>query len=358
MTEHETVVNSGTTIPEAEQREGATAPKTLLQRILDVSLMLLGGFMVLQIIMLNQQGTALPIADQLILLFANQLTTAIAIFVRLKLSALSRVSALSMMILILCLPVVGVVVVSLVLHQQNHQVNAAKGSVFSSISLAGLPDLHNATTAPRPNADLIYILRHGRSVRRKLRALETAERLPKRQAIAIFRQAMLDNSDEVRLIGVTHLKRIERELNTNITDAKARHDHTQSQAESAEVQSEAALALALAYFDFLYYGFGDAAMRPYYQSQAQHYCELSLKHHPLPEAQLLAARLALISQAPAQAETLLQELVANQEHPPQHIYPYLAEAAFGRQAYGQISRILHAAASRSPTLAKARRFWL
>ncbi|MEJ2742281.1 MAG: hypothetical protein P8176_07305, partial [Gammaproteobacteria bacterium] len=138
--------------------------------------------------------------------------------------------------------------------------------------------------------------------------------------------------------------------NTKLYTAKSRFTHA-----SAAQRAAIALTIAQLYFDFLYLHIADPALRSHYLSEANRYCAFALEGN-LPEAALLAARIALMADEPKTANQFLSRIGQN-TLPLFHVMPYLAETAFAQGEYALIKPSLHLASARSRSLNRVQRFW-
>lgn len=272
---------------------------------------------------------------------------------QLLLNRTPTLSIVSLAFITLCLPIASALLLLMMQFRAHQLSEATPEQDWQTLTLTTLPKSMVRQNKWHSGSDPIYTLKYAETTTRKLAALETALHLPLKQAVPIYRQAMLDDHDEVRLMGVSQFKRIEHSLNTNITQAKKRHD----QASTSRARAESALIVALRYFDFIYLQVADNALRPYYLSQAEQYCQQALASESLPEANLLAARLALLTHDDTRAQTHLEAL-EDLAFPPQQVNTYLAESAFNQGHYERVSDLMQHFTSQSPTLEKVRRFWL
>lgn len=287
-----------------------------------------------------------------LLLFLHVMSTAITVTLIRKHNC-GKPTLYSVLFIMLCLPIAGVLLILMMQHQSQNSTDEKNRRDWQALPLGALPQhAHSQHLFPR-QADPIYILKNASDTARKLKALDTATHLPVRRAVPIFRQAMLDDNDEVRLMGQSQFKRIEQQLNVQITQAKQLYE----QAHTARSRAQSALMVALRYFDFIYLQVADPALEAHYLEQAEHYCTRALASQNLPEASLLAARIALIKQQSELAQDHLASLAAS-DFPPQQIRAYLAECAFTQGAYEHTATLLTDLSTQSPTLEKVRRFWL
>jgi hypothetical protein len=332
-------------------------PVNLLTLLLDglatTAVALLGAATLWQAWQIAQYDTAQTdwLAPVSTLLLFHMLTI-IIVLARVLKNTRSLLSLMGLSVIMICVPVAAPWLI-LSLIKPNAKNDATDASCdWHQLTVTEQSLLQHDHTITHSYADAIYILKHAASTQRKFDALNAAKHLPLREAITIYRQAMRDENDEVRLLGVSQFRRIERTLNNELTRAKVQFDNFNT----AHQRAESALVLALHYSNHVYLQITDAALQPYYLAQAQHYCRLAFKDSALPQANLLAARIALLLRDSGQAQRILSALPPD-ILPARQVSPYQAEIAFVQRNYQQVSTILEDLSTPSSKLDKVRRFW-
>ncbi|HQS66119.1 MAG TPA: hypothetical protein PLM93_02890 [Sulfuricurvum sp.] len=171
----------------------------------------------------------------------------------------------------------------------------------------------------------------------KIKVLSALSEINTPEAITLIKQALSDESDEVRLYSFSLIDHFEKELNKKIHIAlDALH---QSKEISHKVQRYKTLALL--YWDMLYYELADDNLKHYFLTKIQSIMSESLLLAPHDEDLImLQGRLYLFNGDINNAELLLHDTLEYSGTYTKAICSYLAEIAFLKQEYWKIPSLI------------------
>lgn len=171
----------------------------------------------------------------------------------------------------------------------------------------------------------------------KIKVLSALSEINTPEAITLIKQALSDESDEVRLYSFSLIDHFEKELNKKIhTALDALH---QTKEISQKVQRYKTLALL--YWDMLYYELTDDNLKHYFLTKIQSIMDESLLLAPHDEDLImLQGRLYLFNGDINDAEFLIHETLEYSGTYTKAICSYLAEIAFLKQEYWKIPSLI------------------
>lgn len=189
----------------------------------------------------------------------------------------------------------------------------------------------------------------------RIRSLIALQNLPVRTAAPILRRLLADPADDIRLVAYGILDNQEKRINGLIADELK---HLEA-ARDAQTRQACYRRLAEQYWELVYTGLAQGALRDYVIDQGLRYTERALAVATddaglyLLRARLLHARHELEEAKQCYHQGLTYGL------PESRVLPYLAEVAFDQHNYALVRDYLRssAAAGRAPVMAAVMRFW-
>ena len=180
-------------------------------------------------------------------------------------------------------------------------------------------------------AGLKDILLYHPDPERRLAAVKACRYIPNREALPLFRLAVTDKEDDIRLLAFSFIDKMENNLTSKINNLKAKLEKTESY--STLIQ------LGELYWEFYYLGLSDGAITKNYLDSARHYFEKAAEKEHRGQIYIKLGRVHL-------ALNNLDEALRNFETAIEHgtsgnkVSLYLAEIAFKRKEYSKISQLL------------------
>jgi hypothetical protein len=189
----------------------------------------------------------------------------------------------------------------------------------------------------------------------RMTALMAMQAMPMRTVSPLLRDMLDDQFEDIRLLAFWMLDRQEKELTQKILDQLPKLQLTLSKPERYRVNKD----LALLYNELVYSYLVQGDVYRHAAAQAEHYAAAALDIVP-GDASLwrLRGRLALDRGDTDGAEKMLAEAVF-QGYDRGRLLPYLAEVAYLRRDFDQVSQLLQQinAGSVAPSLVPVMQFW-
>ena len=183
----------------------------------------------------------------------------------------------------------------------------------------------------------------------RLAAVNAICYLPDKEAIPLFKIALNDLSDDVRLLAYSSLDKIEFKINETI-------EHLQKKL-AVKPNAITAHQIAQNYWELYYLGLADSPLKDHYLVKAQEYLLLACKHESLPKVNLLLGKVLLAQEDYSQAISSLEEALKGGLLMKQ-VAPYLAEAAFMMKNYTKVRQyMMYLPKNYGNSLSELRNFW-
>lgn len=250
----------------------------------------------------------------------------------------------------LSLPLVGFIgTIFAILFPIYHPKTNAEVTWLASEKI-DLPDTpSNFSMYQYSTGSLQGILLHHNDVTKRQEVVQAARHLPARSAVPLFKIAISDASDDVRLLAFSALESIETVINQNILDCKGRFANNPSQKEAFNIAQQ--------YWELCYLGIASHALRLLYLGNAKEYLEKAEQIAPSASSKLLLGRVLTAQGEPKQAIELFLEALSSGLNIKQ-VAPYLAEAAFDAKEYLKMKKYLsHLPIQSGDKFSKVKAFW-
>ncbi|GEK73161.1 MULTISPECIES: HEAT repeat domain-containing protein [Halomonas] len=184
-------------------------------------------------------------------------------------------------------------------------------------------------------------------------AILACRHLPRRQAVPLLRQGLMDAADDVRLLAYSMLNAIERELDSRLLALTRTIEH------GDDPTGRRAEAISTLYWEYAYLGLAQGSTLRYLLEQALAFIDQALDHQATAQRWLQRGRLCAMLGDVAGAERAF----AHCEHlgmDDDDLAPRRAELAFQQRRFPEVRRQLarlSAAAAGDPTLHPVASFW-
>lgn len=249
-----------------------------------------------------------------------------------------------------CMPIVGMIglVFSLVLA-----LNLPKAKTFyqwRTIEQLALPN------TPYEPSDLSYgpaalrgIISFTSDEQQRLAAVNAIKFLPEKEAIPLFKIALNDISDDVRLLAYSSLDKIEFKLTESIEKLEIKFNNNPNAITGHQIAQN--------YWELYYLGLADSPLKEHYLVKARDYLLQACKYDQLPKVNLLLGKVFLAEENYFYAISTLEEALKGGLLMKQ-VAPYLAEAAFMMKDYAKVRQyIQYLPDKHGDSLSQLREFW-
>jgi len=187
------------------------------------------------------------------------------------------------------------------------------------------------TTSMFGVAGLKDILLYHPDPERRLAAVKACRYIPNREALPLFRLAVTDKEDDIRLLAFSFIDRMENTLTKKINTLKVKLE--KSETASTLVQ------LGELYWEFYYLGLSDGAITRNYLESAHIYFDKAAALDPRGQIYIKLGRVHLALGNLDEAEMCFENAIAAGSDR-DSIALYRAEIAFKRREYGKIDDLL------------------
>lgn len=171
----------------------------------------------------------------------------------------------------------------------------------------------------------------------KIKVLSALSEVNTPEAITLIKQALSDESDEVRLYSFSLIDHFEKELNIKIHIALGALHETKEILQKVQEYK----TLAFLYWDMLYYELADDNLKHYFLNKIQSIMNEGLLLAPHDEdLMMLQGRLYLFNGDIHNAELLIHKALEHSGTYTKAICSYLAEIAFLKQEYWKIPSLI------------------
>jgi len=195
-----------------------------------------------------------------------------------------------------------------------------------------LPDKpNNFSMYQYSSGSLQGILLHDNDLTKRQAVVQAARHLPAKSSVPLFKIAISDPSDDVRLLAFSALESIETRINQNLLECKASLLAKPTQMEAFNIAQQ--------YWELCYLGIASSALRQLYLNNAKEYLEQAESIAPTASAKLLLGRVFTAQGEPKKAIELFFDALAGGLNIKQ-VAPYLAEAAFDAKHYQVMKQYL------------------
>lgn len=270
------------------------------------------------------------------------------------LSAQHKEYAVSSVSFIFCIslfmPVIGMIGLVLSVIFASRLPKSQKEYEWRTIEELALPHSPN-----EPNevsygpAALRGIISFNKNEQRRLSAVNAIRFLPNKEAVPLFKLALNDLSDDVRLLAYSSLDKIEFGLNQTIEDLQKKF-YTQP---SAKLSHQ----IAQSYWELYYLGLAESPLKDHYLVKAREYLLKAFKYEELPKIHLLLGKVLLAEENYQLAISSLEEALKGGLLMKQ-VAPYLAEAAFMMKDYTKVKQyMMYLPKKHGDSLTELREFW-
>lgn len=173
---------------------------------------------------------------------------------------------------------------------------------------------------------------------RRLDAVKACRYIPNRDALPLFRLAITDNEDDVRLLAFSFIDKMESELTEKINNLKA------TIARARKENADLLVQLGGLYWEFYYLGLSEGAISRNYLNAARDSYLKAAQIEPMGQVYIKLGRVYLAQhELDKAAESFKKSL--EYSAPLSQAAFYLAEIAFERKEYDDIERLLCASGS-------------
>lgn len=185
-------------------------------------------------------------------------------------------------------------------------------------------------------AGLKDILMYHPDSSRRLDAVKACRYIPSREALPLFRLAMTDNEDDVRLLAFSFIDRMESELTDKINNLKTSLAKRQT--------PDMLLQLGDIYWEFYYLGLSEGAISRNYLQAARENYQKAAEMDPGGQVFIKLGRVYLAQHELDQASDSFKQSLAYSAPLSQAAF-YLAEISFEKRDYQHIEQLLCASGS-------------
>ncbi|WP_426357202.1 hypothetical protein ACPUVO_12060 [Pseudocolwellia sp. HL-MZ19] len=183
----------------------------------------------------------------------------------------------------------------------------------------------------------------------RLSAVNAIRYLPEKEAIPLFKIALNDLSDDVRLLAYSSLDKIEFKINETI-------EHLQKKL-AQKPTAVTAHQIAQNYWELYYLGLAESPLKDHYLVKAREYLLKACAYEPLPKVNLLLGKVLLAQEDYSQAIDSLEQALKGGLLMKQ-VAPYLAEAAFMMKNYTKVRQyMMYLPQKQGNSLSELRSFW-
>lgn len=190
---------------------------------------------------------------------------------------------------------------------------------------------HNFSASMFGVAGLKDILMYHPDPERRLAAVKACRYLPNREALPLFRLAVTDKEDDIRLLAFSFIDKMENNLTDKINNLKIKLEKSTSVA--------TLIQLGELYWEFYYLGLSDGAITINYLNEARRFFEEAASIEPNGQVFTKLGRVHLALDQLDEAEQYLGKAVEKGIER-DNVSLYLAEIAFKRKAYFKINQLL------------------
>ena len=250
----------------------------------------------------------------------------------------------------LCMPVIGMIglVFSLVLALNLPKPQTAyKWRTVEELTLPKTP--HEPNNLLYGSAALRGIISSTNNEEQRLSAVNAIRFLPDKEAIPLFKIALNDLSDDVRLLAYSSLDKIEFNLNETIQILQRKF--------VVNPNAKIAHQIAQNYWELYYLGLADSPLKDHYLVKAREYLLKAGEYEELSKVHLLLGKVFLAEGSYIAAIQSLEQALKGGLLMKQ-VAPYLAEAAFMMKNYKKVRQyIMYLPKKHHDSLGELREFW-
>lgn len=257
---------------------------------------------------------------------------------------------------LILLPGIGAVGVALGVLPALHSARRTRPRAWRPLPIPDLP--FRAVPLPAANDPTLRnglgsVLSGVGDPQQRQQAILACRHLPRRQAVPLLRQGLMDASDDVRLLAYSMLNAIERELDSRLLAL------TRTIEQGDDPAGQRAEAISTLYWEYAYLGLAQGSTLRYLLEQALAFIDQALEHRTTAQRWLQRGRLCATLGDVADAERAFahcERLGMNDDD----LAPHRAELAFRQRRYAEVRRQLarlSAAAAGDPTLHPVASFW-
>jgi tetratricopeptide (TPR) repeat protein len=193
------------------------------------------------------------------------------------------------------------------------------------------------------------ILLHHNDVSKREEVVRAARHLPAKASVPLFKIAISDTSDDVRLLAFAALESIETAINKNLLESKRSFSANPTQSEAFDIAQQ--------YWELCYLGIASSALHELYLKNAKRYLEKAEAIAPSSSAKLLLGRVLTAQGDPSMAINLFSQALEQGANIKQ-VAPYLAEAAYDAKQYSQVKQCLaHIPGHTGNKLSQVKEYW-
>lgn len=257
---------------------------------------------------------------------------------------------------LIMLPGVGALGIALGVLPALHGARRTRPAAWHPLPIPGLPfRAEPLLTANDPTVrdGLGSVLSGAGAPHQRRQAILDCRHLPRRQAVPLLRQGLMDAADDVRLLAYSMLNAIERELDNRLLVLTRAIEHDD---DPGGRRAEAVSAL---YWEYAYLGLAQGSTLRYLLEQALAFIDQSLDQQATTQRWLQRGRLCATLGNVAEAERAFahcERLGMDDDD----LAPHRAELAFQQRRFREVHRQmarLSAAAAYAPTLHPVASFW-
>lgn len=214
----------------------------------------------------------------------------------------------------------------------------AEGAAFHALGLPELDPHEKRDSGAFRQAGLRSFLRNERApVNQRLKALVALQNAPVQFASPVLRDLLTDPSEDLRLLAYGMLESREKRLNADIHDARK----TWQDAGSGPVRRAAAQRLSALYWELIYQGLVQGDLRRHAAEESLRFLEETIESERDAGQHLRHGRLLHDMGRLAEAEPAYRR-AAELGLPAPRVLPYLAELAFERRDFMEVTRLMTA----------------